>query len=137
MVTAEPNDFLGVQAPSNLDGRSLLASMSDTSNPGREYVVSTIPFANPGDPVRSVDNIRRQLRASPVTTVTTDRWSLLYSMDAGSSELYNLHDDPAQTENLIAAKSDTARDLHRKLKEFMALTNVAEGLVGPRLELRI
>ena len=130
-------DFLGIQTPLNLDGRSLLGRMSDASLPGREYVVSTIPFANPGDAVRSVDNIRRRLQASPVTTVTSYNWSLLYSMDEGVSELYNLTDDPGQRENLVAVKVDTARELHDNLKEFMKLTHVPEGLVRPRLELRV
>jgi arylsulfatase A-like enzyme len=130
-------DILDITPPTNLDGRSLLAAMADSSLPGREYVVSTIPFANPGDPVRSVDNIRRRLRASPVTTVTSGSWSLLYSMNEGVSELYSLTDDPTQQENLIATKFDTARDLHEKLKEFMKLTNVPESLVIPRRELKI
>ena len=80
--------------PEAVDGVSLLPRARDTTAPGREFVVSTIPFANPGDSVRSVDNIRRQLGASPVTTVTAGDWSLLFSMDQGMSELYDLAGDP-------------------------------------------
>ena len=70
--------------------RSLLPMVRDRSIPGRDYTVTTVPFANPGDAVHSVDNLRRLLRASPVTTITGDQWSFLYSMDEGMSELYDL-----------------------------------------------
>ena len=111
--------------------------MRDTQLPGRNYVVSTIPFANPGDAVRSVDNIRRQLGASPVTTVTTDRYSLLYSMDEGMSELYDLSADPSQHDNVISNNIETSREIHDFLIEFMRETNVPSVLLDPRLQLRI
>ncbi len=130
-------DALKVAPPEGLDGRSLLPAMSDPSEKGREYTVSTIPFANPGDPVRSVDNIRRQLQASPVTTLTAGEWSLLYSMDPGMSELYHLPSDPAQQTNLIATSQTEARELHRLLIQFMKDTGVAQNLLQPRMELRI
>ena len=91
-------DIMGQEIPDSVEGRSLMPMIGDISVAGREIVVSTIPFANPGDPVQSVDNIRRLLRASPVTTVSTSEWSLLYSMDEGVSELYNLNSDPGHHE---------------------------------------
>ena len=130
-------DILGVEAPANLDGRSLLPAMADSSTPGREFAVSAIPFANPGDPVRSVDNIRRQLQASPVTTVAAGDWSLLYSMDPGMSELYHLPSDPGQGTNRIGSDTAEARELRALLVRFMKETGVADNLLRPRLELRL
>ena len=130
-------DSLGQDIPSYVEGSSLLTKMRDKSLPGRNYVVSTIPFANPGDAVRSVDNIRRQLGASPVTTVTTDRYSLLYSMDEGMSELYDLSADPSQNDNVISKNIETSREIHDYLIKFMRETNVPSGLLDPRLQLRI
>ena len=130
-------DALKVAPPDNLDGRSLLPAMSDLGISGREYTVSTIPFANPGDPVRSVDNIRRQLQASPMTTITAGDMTLLYSMDAGESELYDLSQDPGQLRNIIADRPEDADELHKSLIRFMKETGVSEGLLKPRLELRI
>ena len=130
-------DFLGQQVPAAVDGGSLLGQAHDTSAPGREFVVSTIPFANPGDPVRSVDNIRRQLGASPVTTVTAGDWSLLYSMDEGMSELYELSTDPRQQRDLIHDRPEVAKELHGLLVKFMRETGVPHGLLNPRLEIRI
>ena len=111
--------------------------MADSSVPGRGYAVSTIPFANPGDPVRSVDNVRRQLQASPVTTLTAGNMTLLYSADPGMSELYDLAADPRQHRNIIGDRSEDASELHKLLIRFMKETGVAEGLLNPRLELRI
>ena len=71
---------------------------------GREYVVSAIPFANPGDPARSVDNVRRRRQASQATAATAGDLSLLYSMDAGMSELYDLSADPNQNNDIIGKR---------------------------------
>ena len=130
-------DFLGLEVPEAVDGVSLLPRARDTSTPGREFVVSTIPFANPGDAVRSVDNIRRQLGASPVTTVTSGDWALLFSMDQGMSELYDLSGDPRQQHNVIHQRPEVAGELHQLLVKFMRETSVPDGLLKPRLEMRI
>ena len=121
--------------PEWVEGISMLPGVHDRSAPGRDFTVSTVPFANPGDPVRSVDNIRRQLGRAPVTTVTTDEWSLLYSVDEGASQLYHLPTDPNQTNDLISGKGDIAGDVHQSLSKFMSETRVPEGLVKPRSSL--
>ena len=63
-------DMLGQAVPDFVDGESLLPRVADAVDVGREFVVSTIPFANPGETTRSFDHIERQLRASPATTIT-------------------------------------------------------------------
>ena len=104
---------------------------------GREFTVSTIPFANPGDEVRSVDSIRRNLVNSQVTTITAGDWSLLYSMDEGMSELYNLANDPAQENNIISGNLEVAKEVHRYLLKFMRETGVSDHLLKPRQEFRL
>ena len=130
-------DLLDIDAPDFVQGRSLENGMRDGSVPGREYVVSSIPFANPGDPTHSVDNLLRPLVDSPVTTITSGEWSLLYSPEKGWSELYNLASDPGQLHNVISDNKDVAGGLHQYLVKFMHETGVPERLVKPRLELRI
>ena len=63
-------DLLGMEIPDFVQGRSLAPGMRDGSAAGRDFVVSSIPFANPGDPVHSVDNLLRPLSDYPGTTVT-------------------------------------------------------------------
>ena len=130
-------DLLGLAIPDFVQGHSLAPAMRDATRSGRDHVVSSIPFANPGDAVQSVDNFLRDLKDPPVTTVTAGHWSLLYSPAPGVSQLYNLASDPKQLENVIGTHTDEAREIHRLLVEFMRETNVPERLLRPRLELRL
>ena len=130
-------DIAGVSSPGNVHGASLLPRMRDSSAVGREFTVSTIPFANPGDEVRSVDSIRRNLVNSQVTTITAGDWSLLYSMDEGMSKLYNLANDPAQENNIISGNLGVAKEVHRYLLKFMRETGVSDHLLKPRQEFRL
>ena len=130
-------DLMGLEIPDFVQGRSLAPGMRDGSTRGREVVVSSIPFANPGDPVHSVDNLLRPLSDYPLTTVTSGDWSLLYSPEDGVSELYHLPSDPGQVRNVIGTHKDIAGELHQLLVRFMRETRVPERLLTPRLELRI
>ena len=130
-------DLLGLDVPDYVQGRSLAPGMRDPSRPGRDYVVSSLPFANPGDPVASVDSLLRTLLEPPVTTVTSGEWSLLYSPVPGVSQLYNLNSDPQQLDNVIASRMDVASEIHQTLVRFMRETKVPDRLLQPRLELRI
>ena len=131
-------DFLGVERPDNLDGRSLPPAMRDPSSVARrEYAVSAIQFANPGDPARSGGNVRRRLQAAQATAATAGDLSPLYSMDAGMSELYDLSADPNQRNDIIGKRESDARELHRLLIRFMEETGAARGLIESRRELRL
>ena len=130
-------DLLGMDVPDFVQGRSLAPALRDPSHAGRDYVVSSLPFANPGDPVHSVDNLLRTLTEPPVTTITSSSWSLLYSPREGVSQLYHLNDDPTQADNVIEKHMDLARELHQMLVAFMRETHVPDRLLKPRLELRI
>ena len=130
-------DLLGQEIPEWVEGRSLYPAMKDGSTKGRDFVVSTIPFANPGDRVRSVDNISRPLTSDLVTTITSGEWSFLYSVTPGVSELYHLPSDPRQENNLILQKPEVAKEIHQYLLKFMRDTNLEPGLIKPREELKL
>ncbi len=125
------------EMPQWVEGDSLLPNVHDRSLPGREFTVTTMPFANPGDPVHSVDDLRRRLVHAPVTTITVDEWSLLYSTDEGRSELYHLPSDPLQHKNVISSNTEVAKDVHRYLVKLMRETNLAGALQRARLDLRV
>jgi len=130
-------DVLGCDIPEFVEGQSLLPNVNDSAARGSEFIVSSIPFANPGDPVRSVDNFLRMLKAPTVTTITSEKYALLYSPEAGQSKLYDLALDPAQDNDIISDQPEIARELHQYLVKFMRDTRVAEYLMKPRLELLI
>jgi arylsulfatase A-like enzyme len=130
-------DLFNQETPAWVQGRSLLPAAGDPKHPGRTFTVSTVPFANPGDRVSSVDNISRPLTAGLVTTVTSGDWSLLYSVEPGMSELYHLPSDPGQGKNLVHVESEVAREIHKQLVGFMRETGLSDHLMKPRLELRL
>ena len=77
------------------------------------------------------------LKVSTVTTVTAGNFSLLFSPDAGMSQLFDLSEDAQQDHNIIADRREVAEELHRLLVRFMKDTHVPDYLLKPRLELRI
>jgi hypothetical protein len=105
--------------------------MWDPAAPGRDFTVTTIPFANVSDPVSSVDDFRRWLMRAPATTITVRDWSLIYSPEEGLSELYHLPSDPSQERNVIATQPAVAADVHRRLVEFMRATAVPDTCLHP------
>ena len=129
-------DLLWHEIPKSVEGMSLLPYMRDSSSSGRDLVISTLPFANSGEPVRHVADHKRDLKASPVTTVTAGDWSLLYSMDKDMSELFNRKSDPGQNTNVMSNHIEIAKDLYGYLLQFMTDTNVPKHLIDSRLELR-
>jgi len=130
-------EMLACDIPEYVEGQSLLPKLQGNGDDGREFTVSSIPFANPGDPVRSVDNFLRMLKVPTVTTITTEQYALLYSPEAGQSRLYDLSLDPSQEKNIISKKPEIAKELHQYLVKFMRDTQLADYLVKPRLALRI
>ncbi len=130
-------DIMGQEIPSRIEGRSLLPMMKDPRLAGREYVFSSSAFVNPGDTDLSVDHVSRWAEKASMATVTTEEWSLLYDVEPGGSELYNLSSDPKQEKNVISRHPDVAHELHRLFVKFMRDTNLAKRLLEPRLELRL
>ena len=122
--------------PHFVQGRSLTAGVKSGEAQGRQYVISSIPFANPDEPVHSADNLLRPLSDYPITTVTSGDRSRLDSPAEGSSELYHLASDPGQLTNLIVTRGDVTRELHQFLVRFMRETHVPDRLLQPRLEPR-
>ena len=130
-------ELLSCDIPEFVEGTSLLLKINDPAASGREFTVSSIPFANPGDPVRSVDNFLRMLKVPTVTTITSENYALLYSPEAGMSKLYDLNLDPGQQKNIISDQLHVGKELHQYLVKFMRDTHLADYLLQPRLELRI
>jgi len=130
-------DIMDQEIPSRVEGRSLLPMIKDPSLPGREYAFSSASFTNIGDIDLSVDNIGRRVGKASLATITTNEWSLIYDVEPGGSELFNLKSDPNQEKNVISENPDKARQLHQIFVKHMRDTNVDKRFVEPRLELRL
>ena len=129
-------DLMNVEIPQIVEGHSLVPMIKDKNLKGRQFVISTQPFSNAKTIIRSVDGLQRESTGSD-TTITTDEWSLLYSIEPGQSWLYHLPSDPKQQKNVINEHTTVAQDLHQKLVEFLKETNLTHELLEPRLELRL
>jgi arylsulfatase A-like enzyme len=129
-------NLMNVEVPPIVEGFSLIPMMKNKELKGRDFVISAHPFTNAGAIVRSVDGQQREIIGSDVT-ITTEEWSLLYSIDPGQSWLYHLPSDPKQQRNVINEHISVAQDLHQKLVNFMKESNLNPELLEPRLELRL
>lgn len=130
-------DIMGQKIPTNVEGRSLMPMIKDPSIPGYEHVFSSSSFVNVGDTDNSVDSVMRWAEKASMATVTTEEWTLLYDIEPGGSELYNLKSDPEQEKNVISRYPDIARELHQLFVKHMRDTNVPKIKLEPRLELRL
>ena len=130
-------DIVGLEIPDTVQSKSLLPLINGTAAKVHDFVVSSFPLYNSGDPSKIVDDWLRTVEAPHFSTLTTDRWSFLYSTEADPAELYDLHDDPAESKNVIESNQNVAREFHEKLVAFFERIGVAERLLGPRRKLRI
>jgi len=106
-------DIFGLEAPDQFLGRSLLPLVTSPQGPGREVAISAMPLANAGsDLVSVVDDITRQVREWQPVTVTTDDWTMLWSVRQEPCELYDRRSDPNQTTNVAADHPSVVERLH-------------------------
>jgi arylsulfatase A-like enzyme len=132
-------DIMGMkqEIPSTVEGRSLLPMMKDPSIPGYDHVFSSSSFVNVGDTDNSVDSVMRRAAKASMATVTTAEWTLIYDIEPGGSELYNLKSDPKQEVNVISKNMDVARELHAIFVKHLKDTHLKQEKLEPRLELRM
>lgn len=130
-------DVMEHDVPPWVEGRSLLTRMRNPALPGRDFTMTTVPFANPGDAVHAVDDRLRRMSHANVTTVTTDEWTLLYSPGDTRSELYNLKADPKQERNVISEYPERAQAIHEQLVGFMRDTRLPPHLLQHRKRILI
>lgn len=130
-------DLLGQKIDTKVDGKSLVPMIKDPSAKVRDFTISAPPFSNPGDTIQFVDNNARPAAVATSVTVTEGDWALIYDPTPGMSQLYNLKDDPEQSNNVIANNLDKAKDLHQKMLGFMRETGAAQNLIDARLKLEI
>jgi hypothetical protein len=130
-------DVMGQEIPGNVEGKSLLPQMKDSSLPGYEYIFSSSSFVNEGGTDNSVDSVMRYTAHDSMATVTTDDWTLIYDTEAGGSELYNLESDPKQENNVITGHEDIARNLHGLFVDYLKKAGLAQDKLEKRLELKI
>lgn len=131
-------DLINVKKPSVVQGISftkLITGINDTEH--REFVVSSPPLKNPGDSIKMVDSHLRQVMDFLPITITTKKWSLIYSSGEEQAELYDLENDPKQERNVINEHPEIAVKLHRYLLSVLESSKVEPRLTSPRETIKL
>lgn len=137
-------EFLGVEPPDGLDGRSLwplikgeVPRIRDHAFSGRypnELAAVLGQGRNRAAQVAVFDGAAGLGTASRLVeplTVTTEEWALVCSPRGRASELYHLPDDPRQERNVIADHPDIAREMHATLLQFLEAQGAQEARIAP------
>jgi arylsulfatase A-like enzyme len=118
-----------------IHGRSAARLAGGTEGWGRDFVVSSVPLVNPGEPTRVVDSALRHVEAFQPATITTTEWSLLYSARGEPVELYHLPDDPGQERNRAGERPEIVRVLHQRYAQLLNELDAPAKYVEPRASL--
>jgi arylsulfatase A-like enzyme len=95
---------VGIEIPATFEGASLLPYLSTRfESPYEEFRPSGLPFSCLVSEAIAHRPERKALRCPP--------WKLIYDPFFGAIELYNLKQDPGETENVIEVETEIASDL--------------------------
>jgi arylsulfatase A-like enzyme len=103
-------EIVGAPAPANypLDGESMLPLLRDgNAKLKREAIYQHFPGYLGGG--------AGTWRTTPVATIQAGDWKLMEFFEDGHLELYNLHDDIGERNNLMAKMPEKAKELHGKM----------------------
>lgn len=126
-------DMAGLTPRPEMGGRSLLPAVTGQRFKERAHVVTALPFANPGDSVKAVDDLMRTVVDWQPVTITTPEWSLLYATPDEPIELYDLRSDPKQTKNVADRNPDVIKKLLKLYAQDLREKNVSSHYINPRL----
>lgn len=122
---------VGATADTAGGGSSLVPFLAGDDAPLHSALVSAMPLANPGGEVAVVDDqVRTVVDWQPIS-VTTDRWSLLYSLPTEPIELYDLGSDAGQSVNVADDNPEVVDNCVSVI--HAALQGVDADLAEPRL----
>ena len=124
-----------IEAPEVVHGKSLVPLIRGERDNIREFVVtSSFPW-NPGEDSRIVDNWIRLVHEPHFSTVTTPKWTFLYSTGNTQAQLYDVENDPKELHSVIKENWQVAKDLHKEFVRFLEEAGTDELHLGPRRRL--
>jgi arylsulfatase A-like enzyme len=132
-------DAMGVGIPNQVEGRSFLPLM-DGSRGDRPYAFSSrfppaaaLPGYRSGDGAAFDGWVGSDRNVEP-STVTGDEWAYLAAPVGMSSELYNLRDDPGQTQNVLDSHRDVADRMREAWIAFLRQHGASDERIRPFLD---
>ncbi len=128
-------DFFDVNVPDTVQGQSLLPLLQGEMDTVHQATISGRfiyePMEGVSDTSVEFDGMAGARSEVCARTVTTERWSYICAPYDMPSELYDLWEDPTQTENLIAERQDVAEKMHSILIQFLEEHGAPEGGIEP------
>jgi len=77
----------------------------------------------------------RTVQQPHFSTITTPRWTFLYSTKNSPAQLYDVENDPKESQNIIDKNWQVAKDLHQKFVIFLEEVGTDEHYLSLRREL--
>jgi arylsulfatase A-like enzyme len=122
-----------VKKPRRVEARSVIPLLQGGKN--WDFVVTSCPLDFLNEPIETVDADEKKIQAKRPSTVSTNNWSLIYSIEGEPAELYHLPSDPKQQKNLITERADIAESLLNKYVSMLGEARTNSRLVNLRRRL--
>ncbi|MFP3895292.1 MAG: sulfatase [Anaerolineales bacterium] len=128
-------DVFGLDIPDTVQGKSLLPLLQGETDSVHDAAISGRfiyePMEGVSDTSVEFDGMAGARSEVCARTVTNERWSYICAPYDMLSELYDLQEDPTQTENLIAERQDIAEQMHSILIQFLEAHGAPEAGIAP------
>lgn len=108
-----------LEIPETVQGKSLVSLLRGEKDTFRDFVITSPPLYNPGEPTKIVDDWLRTVEEPHYSTITTPKWTFLYSTENSPAELYDIENDPTESQNVIDKNWQVAEKLHQKFVRFL------------------
>ena len=126
-------DFVGVDVPAEVRGRSFEPVLVGETDDHRPFVVSSWPlyFAE-GEMTTAVDSRPRRIASYMPLTVTTQTRSVILGGETDEPELYELESDSGEHTNVWPANAEEGIALCRSAIGFLEDCGAKDNLLAPR-----
>ena len=121
--------------PETVQAKSLIPLVRGERSANWDFVVTSHPLIKQGETTQVVDGHTRRIHQCLPSTVTSEEWSLIYSIEGEPAELYYLPNDSKQERNLLHEKNDVASDLLAKFVSHLRDAKTRSDLVNARKHL--
>jgi arylsulfatase A-like enzyme len=128
-------DFMGVQAPETVEGKSFWSLVNGDGEKGHPYAYSNrYPQTFGGADGAAFDGWVGTDRIVEPGTVTNEKWAMIITPQGLPSELYNIVEDPAQLHNVIDSFPQVAQQMRNAWLNFMKDHGATEERIRPFIE---
>lgn len=125
--------LVGAESPQRVQGESFTSVLKGKRETFRDLAVTSLSLlCSPGEKTRAVHGLERRIKEPLPSTITTQEWTLLYSMENHLAELYNIRRDPGQSQNVLNENFEVAHALHRRFIEFLKKIDTEQRYLSPR-----